>query len=1001
MKKLKTKFALNFIWLVILTVTCKANAIGNQIGGVVIDENHQLIENAQITYCDKHAVTDANGKFEINSELCGDLLTISKSGYNSISINPETLKQDSVVLISAATDEVILLNMVKEANEISEAVSYISGSEIEDLPGTNRLTTLEGRLPGLLVMQSDGQPGKEDVTISIRGRNTFGELRSGATILVDGHEADITLLNPYDIESITVLKDAASTAMYGLRGGNGVILVNTKRGREGDLKVNLNSQTSISNSAKFPQTLGAGTYAELYNEALINDGQPPLYSSGDIETFRNGSSPLSHPNNNYISDYFDDSFMQTRNNLNISGGGKNANYIFSLGHLYNDGLMNTIEAENAYNTNTELNAINLHGNIGIQVTNKLNVNVDIKAKKDKRTQPGSYSSNGVSTYLNQMLATPPNAYPTFAVEDSLGGTADYRNNFYGQLNRAGYSFWERYYLSGFIDFTYDLDFVEGLSVIGSFGYNTFGDNIIDRSKSFAVYEYQEGLATLNKIGDDTEMLNRSTTENVNRYFESEVGLSYTTTFGESTLDGKLLAERRMVERSVARIPHWYQGFKGRLDYGLGSTYFATFAFSFQGSEQFPPDNRYGLFPALSLGWVISNEAFMDNTDFISYLKLRSSAGINGNDFDSFTSSAYFAYIGRFEQSGSYQLGPDLGTSVPRFGEVAGANDMITWSKTKKYDIGLDASFFDARLIFSADYFFERTDDILVGGTPGILGMEYLYPDGIVVNSGVEGMFSWNQQIGSDMSFYLSANGTYARNEIIAQNEEAREYEWLYRTGNPIGSRYGYSFDRFFTENDDFSALSDQSSIGSVIPGSLKYKDLNNDNIIDERDISYLGHGDFPELWYGFSGGFEFKSFDFNFQFSGVANRTVRYSGDLAYAINNGKGSVNEWHLDRWQPGNEQNATYPSLSNSNFQNNKVTSDFWLEDGSFLRLRSIQLGFTLPQSIINRLGLQSLRLFVNGSNLFSVSKVTMFDPAGNTNGTSYPIPRLYTGGINLSF
>ena len=221
--------------------------------------------------------------------------------------------------------------------------------------------------------------------------------------------------------------------------------------------------------------------------------------------------------------------------------------------------------------------------------------------------------------------------------------------------------------------------------------------------------------------------------------------------------------------------------------------------------------------------------------------------------------------------------------------------------------------FGKKLSVTADYFFERTNDILVGGTPGIIGMEYLYPEGIIENKGVEGIITWSRKLGSDANIYLSANGTYASNKIIAQNEETREYEWQYRTGHSIGSRFGYLFDRFFTENDNLTSLPDQSSLGEIIPGSLKYIDISGDNIIDDRDITYLGKGDFPEIWYGFSGGFDYKGFDFNFQFSGVANRTIMYSGDLAYAINNGKGSVNEWHLDRWQTGDGQNASYPSLS----------------------------------------------------------------------------------------
>jgi TonB-linked SusC/RagA family outer membrane protein len=500
--------------------------------------------------------------------------------------------------------------------------------------------------------------------------------------------------------------------------------------------------------------------------------------------------------------------------------------------------------------------------------------------------------------------------------------------------------------------------------------------------------------TINKLGDDSPMINSSNLENINRYFNTEVGLTYSAKVGGSSIESKLIAERRMNELSVLRIPHWYKGLKGRLDYGLNSTYFASFVFSYQGSEQFPSGNRYGFFPALSLGWVVLNQEAV-------HVKLRGSAGITGNDFDSFTSPAYFAYLERFGEGDNFRFGTDVQTAVSTLSKLAEENEDITWSKTKKYDLGFDASLIGNALSVTADYFFERTDDILVGGTPGVLGMNYLYPFGVVENKGIEGIVTWSQKLSNDFNFYLSANGTYAKSKIIDQNEEVYEYEWQFRTGHPVGSLFGYVFDRFITEKDNINSLPDQSRLGSLIPGSLKYKDLNNDNVIDEKDISYMGTGNFPEIWYGFSGGFDFKGFDFNFHLTGVANRTIMYAGDFAFAMNGKTGSVNEWHLERWQQGDGQNATYPGLSILNFGNNMVPSDFWTANGNFLRLQSVQLGYTFSKGVVKKLGLENLRLFVNCSNLMTWSDVKQIDPAGQGSGASYPISPTCTGGFNLSF
>ncbi len=1001
MKKMETKFAF-FLFCLIFMTAGNLNASVSHLDGVVVNEKHQQISGALITYGDEHTVTDEYGRFKIEIEPDIGLFSVSKPGFHPVTILPNAFKNDTVILYQAIHEKVKLLGQVKSIGEISEAVSFITGGKMENLPGTNRLNLLSGRLPGLLVMQTDGQPGWENSTVSVRGMNTFGNMITNPTILLDGHEADISQLDAYDIESITVLKDAASTAMYGLRAANGIILINTKRGKKGNVKVSLNSQTSVLKPGDFPKMLDAADFAELYNEAAVNDGLAAVYSQSDIEKYRNGSDPIGYPNNDYLGDYFSESSVLTRNNLNISGGDDIVLYHVSLGHTSSSGLLNTAD-ENKYNTNTAFEAFNIHANADVKVNDRLTIFADIKAKKEKVTMPGAYDSDGVSKIIEGVLGTPSNAYPIFLTSDSLGGTSDYRNNIYGQLNRGGYSFWERHYLSALVDFKYNLNFLKGLSFIGSAGYNDYGNHVIKRTKTFAVYENQDngdGTTTINKIGDDTPMTNTSSKSNMVRFYHGELGFSFSKVLENSTIDANLLVESRMTERDITRIPHWTQGVKGFVDYSLNSKYLARFAFAYQGSEQFPKDSRYGFFPGLSLGWIMSNEDFLKNNEWISYLKFRASAGITGMDFNSFFSDAYFAYIDQFSEGGSYPFGTSLGNSANRFSEQADANDLLTWAKSKKLDIGIDVAILGNKLSLTADYFFERTEDLLVGGTPGILGTTYLYPEGIAENKGIEGALTWKQKVGSDFEYFLSANATHAKNKIIAQNEEIREYDWQYRTGHEIGALFGYQFDGFFTEND-ISSYPDQSTIGDVIPGSLRYKDLNGDDIIDERDISYLGNGGFPELWYGFSGGFISKGFDFNFQFSGVANRTIHYNGNLAYAINNGIGSATEWHLERWQPGDGQNATYPSVSLSKFQNNKVTSSFWMEDAGFLRLQSVELGYTLPKILAKKIGLDKLRLFVSGNNLMTWSNIEWIDPAGNSNGTGYPVAKIFTGGVNLTF
>lgn len=925
----------------------------------------------------------------------------------------DNIQEESDTIPGHGMDEsLILLNRQKNNKHITEAIGHIRGKEVRNLAGINRLNTLSGRVPGLLVMQTDGQPSWENALISIRGRNIFGDYYDRPVILIDGFlTADIDALNPYDIESITVLKDAASTALYGLRGGSGVILINTIKGRENKLQVNFNTQSTVM-TPRFPELLGSDVYATLYNEALFNDLGPgnARYTEADIESYRLNVNPRWYPNNNYLDEFFNKSPIQTRNNLNFIGGDQSVQYYFSLGHVANNGLLNTVQEENTYNTNTQSDIINLYGNLVVRASDNLTVSGNIVGKMDNRTQPGPYEEGGVSPLINQMLSTPPNAYPLL-IRDSLGGSTEYRNNFYGQLNRAGYSLQKQFYLSGGIQVKYDLNLIDGLSVIANGNYSSRGIQIINRSKSFAVYNLildNEDNEILNKVGDDSPMSNSSSISPVNRIFNIEAGLAYVNETGPGTLSGSLLAESRVIETStIGRIPHQILGLRGILDYNLRDKWLATLVMAYQGSAQYPEENRFGFFPAASLGYVLSNEDFLKDNSTINFLKLRLSAGLTGHEYDTYTSSLYFNYIERYQYLGAGAIfGTAAGFSGQRIIPLQAANSVVTFPKTMKYNIGLDANTLGNRLSLSMDYFMEKTTDILVGGSPAIIGYGFLVPEGIVENKGVEGILTWQDQAAGQFSYFLSVNSTLARNTIVAQNEEPREYPWMEQTGRPIGSRFGYVFDRFFTENDWtdgflHNAIPDHSGLGTVIPGSLMYKDLNGDGFIDERDIQYIDLSGFPELWYGLSGGFAYRSFDFNFHFSGIGNRTIRYTGDYAYALNNRSGSVNEWHLERWQPGSGQNANYPSLSLTNFTSNTVTSTFWIENGAFLRLQSLEAGYTLPENLTRRVGIERFRIFFSGFNLYTWSSVRDFDPAGAMNATSYPIPPMYTIGANVSF
>lgn len=908
-----------------------------------------------------------------------------------------TNESDTISTAPRLDREIPVLYGTQKWNEITGAISFIKGDKVANVSGTNNFNSLTGLIPGLLVVQSSSFPGNDGASLSIRGQRTFGPSVKSPLIILDGVETEIAQISPYDIESVTVLKDAISTAMYGLRATNGIILITSRRGKAGDIKINLNSQTSIRWQTRLPEFLSSADYATLYNEAAINEGSAAKYLQTDIDAFRAGTDPIHYPDHNWVKEYMSDYSIQTRNNLDISGGNENVRYFFSAGYVKNNGLFVTEKDLNTYNTNSALNLSDIHTNVDFKASERLSVNVDLKAKFDKRNNPGSYVDGYETNLFNDMIDTPPLAYPVLNADGSLGGNTDYMNNLYGQLNNSGYSIWERTYLSGDFEFNYNLDvLLEGLSLKGKLGFSNFVDHVTNRSKDFAVYQ-SVGDTVYNKIGLDTKMSSTNAWSNNNTHYSGNIGLEYARSFGNSSIKGMLLFDRQEYIERVINLPHIIQGLQGSVNYAMSSKYLIDFAFSYQGNEQFPKGSRYGFFPAIGLGWILSKETFMDNLKSINYLKIRASAGQTGNEFSPFSSGTpYFAQVENYVSGGGNPFGVNP-TGDGGFYEGTVVNNLITWEKALKYNVGVDAAFLDNKLSLTVDYFYEKNRDILISGvTSGLFGADFWYPEGIVENQGIEGVVSWNHQVG-DFSYFISSNATFAKDKIIEQKEQQRAYDWMIQTGNRIGTKYGYVFDRFFTEADNFSALPDQSMLGQVHPGDLKYKDLNGDNIIDNNDQMKIGEAGLPEIYYGLNGGVSFKGIDFSVLFQGVSSTEKLFSGSMVYEFIGGKGNVTDAQLGRWTPGSGQDATYPRLAIQQFSNSRASSTFWVKDCSYLRLKTIELGYSLPKSVIEKVHLNKVRVYTNAYNLLTWSKLKFPDPETS----SYGINSIVSVGLNIGF
>ncbi len=967
----------------------------------VLDLNSKKsIESAQVFLnSDLIAETDKFGCFYIDSAI-GDI-EIKKEGYLSSKAKINSRKDITVFMHLSNADKAIpLLHEKKNAKFITSSVSFIDGSSFENTPSTETLNTLSGRVSGLGIIQLSGLPGNEESIMKIRGQHTFGN-HPGSIVLVDGHRTDIRMLDPYDIESITILKDAAATVLYGLNSTNGVVLITTKRGEEGKLNINFNASLTIQQPDRLPKFLNSYQYAVLYNEAVLNDNPNamPLYSIHDIQGYESGKSPYAYPNVDWNSLFINNNTFQNRYNFNLSGSSGISRYYVSLGYVNNSGIFNVENQINTYNTNTSLSVFNVHGNIELKVNKNFTVNADIKAKKDTRNTPGSYASNFDEKLLTSLYSTPNNAFQPITYNNLLGGWYN-GSNPYGLLNYSGYSIFENNFISTTVDFKYDLtQLVKGMSLFGFFGINSSNDYVTYRTKNFASYILNPSATIWYKRGDDSPISSSGGYQSISRNYNHLVGINYKKDIDKHRIDLSLMAQRQQLKQHLySSIGQIFQGFKTKLSYHFNEKYIFDLAASYEGSNYYPPENRYGLFSALSFGWIISNESFLKNNENVNLLKLRGSLGRTGNGIGT-AWATYYGYLSNFSVGSGAYFGTSLVQSTGMY-QSRVANDRLTWEKADKANIGVDFAFLKNRLTGTVDVFSEENKDILIANAVSVMyGADIWVPEGRMRNSGYELDLGWQDNI-KKFNYFVKLNYSFTRNIIDYKNEEVRQFPWMEETGNPYGTRFGYVFDRFFTEDDDFEKLPNQSLLGDVQPGDLKYKDLNNDGIIDENDRTVIGKAKFPEVFYGLNLGFALSGLDFSMLFQGTGNSSTYNSGYAYWAFHNKTGNITASALNRWTPGSGQNAEYPRLSLTN-TNNTQTNSFWIADNSFLRLENIELGYTLPVSFSKKLSATKIRLFLMGTNLYSWDNIQFKDPEGEDEALRYPNVKSFTCGLNISF
>ena len=914
-------------------------------------------------------------------------------------------------------ENIYIFNGPQKKQRVTGSYSQIYGATIENNPVVNNRNKMQGLLSGLFVSQNNGEPGDESASLWMRGKRTFRS--NEPIILVDGFERSMDLLDPNEIEAITIMKDAAATVQYGLRGGNGIVQVTTKRGQEGKIRINFNARAGLKSPTTTPSFTNAFEYATLYNEALTNDGAAPKYSALDLDKYRkatqgiyeNELDPYLYPNINWYEKYTKPNTWQQRYSLSVAGGNKTARYFLSAGYTNNSGLYRVDKSVNSYNTNTEAQLFTIRSNIDVSVNKRFTMMLDVSGRQEVRNYPGARTDASLRLF-RALYKTPPNAFPVLTPDGQLAGTKDYTDNPYGLLNYQGYSLYYIRSMAATFRAKHDLDFItKGLTVNASVSFDNWYDQVTNRNKSFKVYDLRQSNGTIQYLpsgkikyvetGSNTEINSTASYLTTRRIFSTEIALNYEREFGLHSINALSTLNRRIIsQEDNGNISRRYIGTNGRLSYAFKDRYLAEFNYAYQGSEQFMPGNKFGFFYAVSAGWVLSDEKFLKGNNAINFLKFRGSYGLTGND----DVGGYFLWYQKYSSSGGVNFGY---TSIgyPGWNENAFALNNVTYEKVKKSNLGVDAIFLRNKISLAFDYFYEKNADIMLQpALPFIMGIRFPdFPVGVVENKGFDMSLAYSDKIGK-LEFSVSGTITNAKNTVLNRGEEKQRFEYQTRTGHSLNALFGLEALGLFQNQPEIDASPVQTFVAVVKPGDIKFKDQNGDNVINSFDETYLGENADPTLQYGAGLGLRYAGFDFNILFTGQDGGMQALTGESIWEFHD-NGTVRTHHLNRFNPadpGSWANATYPRLSLNNKANNQRTSTYWMRDASMVRLKTAEIGFTLPAKWVSKITLQKVRVYLNGYNLHTWSSTDLVDiEARSSHYVVYPIQRIFNGGINLTF
>ncbi|PST81998.1 SusC/RagA family TonB-linked outer membrane protein [Pedobacter yulinensis] len=995
-----------------------------RVSGVVRNELAQGMPGVTVKVSRKqrNTITNTEGSYSIEVEPT-DSLEFSYIGYKRQQIAVRNRVDLNVVLVpeEGSLEEVAIVGFGRQKRTSLVGAQVTLKPEELKLPVRDLTSAIAGRLAGVVAYQRGGAPGADGSDIFIRGIATFASSPQTPLLVVDGvPDRTINNIDPEDVESFTVLKDASATAIYGTRGANGVIIINTKKGKAGPPVLNAEFNNAISKFTRLPEFIDAPTFMTLYNEGLTMRGRTAQYTQDRIDKHASGADPDLYPNMNWYDELFNDFGNSKRATLNINGGSENAAYYISAGYYNEVGMFKRDEVQ-SYNSTLKLDRFNFTSNIDVNVTKTTKLAFGLNGFITNVNQP----SYGVNSIFGLGTSTAPHVIPARYSNGQWPQLAGTLQSPVMALTQSGVTNSYNNSIRSNIKVTQDLGVLtKGLNVSAMFAFDVNINNNLTRARTLQTYwatgRDANGNLQTQITTAGTNALNFVLDRFGDRRFYSEASLNYSRKFGEHDLSGLLLFNQSDFSDATARvvpigykaaIPYRQRNFVGRATYGFRDRYFLEGNFSYSGSDNFVPSKRFGFFPSIGAGWIVSNEKFFENLkEVIPHFKLRYTYGVSGNAALS-DPNFRFLYLTTIGEGGGYTFGEPGSTQGLTGYFESRIGGEVQWESSYRQNLGIELNFLKNDLQIIAELFKEDRRGILMpnfvipynsGFTTGNIPYNNI---GKTANRGVDLTLNYTKNFTTENFFSFRGTFNYNQNLAVKDNLPPWRYDYLNRIGQPISQRFGYIATGLFQNQAEIDNAATQS--GDIRPGDIRYKDLNGDGIINTNDQAAIGYGAVPRIIYGLNFGGGFKKFDISLFFQGAGLVDFNYAGGFGttpFSQGSSYGNMYTQVLNRWTPTNpDPRPFYPRLStNQDATTNYYTSTWWIQRADYLRLKSAELGYTFNPEFLKKIAMNRLRIYVNGTNLLTFSRWKFWDPElGDGNGASYPNITNYNIGLRANF